>query len=173
MNNLKKVYVALGGNLGNPVLTFKKVIEKLMGMDEIVDLKVSRFYRTSPVSDLPQDPYVNAVCSFETTFSAHELLKNLQEIEKTFGKVEKPKNHPRFIDLDILFFREESYQDRHLEIPHPRWHERLFVIIPLLDLTEEIHVFKEKQLVKININSLLEGFLNINQEQVHVLLKEL
>jgi len=167
VNNLKKVYVALGGNLGNPALTFKKVIAKLKCINEIVDLKMSRFYRTTPVSDLPQDPYVNAVCSFETTFSVHELLQNLQEIEKTFGKVEKPKNHPRFIDLDILFFADECYQEKHLEIPHPRWQERLFVLIPLFDLTTEIHVLKENKLVKINIDSLLKGFLNINQEQVH------
>lgn len=166
---LKEVYVALGGNIGDVSDVLHKALKKLEDAPEISGLKTSRFYKTTPVSDLPQEPYVNAVCSFKTTCSAQELLKLLQELEVYFGKTAKPKNHPRKIDLDILFFSQESFKSEKLEIPHPRWQERLFVLIPLSDLITEIYVPEGDKIVKKEISTMLKEFSNINNEMVVLL----
>lgn len=152
--------MGLGGNIGDVFTVIGNVLKRLASHADIFDLKSSKIYQTTPVSDLPQPLYLNAVCSFKTAMSAKELLKVLQAIEKDFGKVEKPKNEPRTIDLDILFFGEESIKDHELEIPHPRWQERLFVLVPLLDLTTKIS-FLEK-----DISLMLKEFKNRHNEKV-------
>lgn len=166
MNSKKKVYVALGGNVGDPLACLKMALEELKQTSGISDLKVSKFYKTTPVSDLPQEQYVNAVCSFDTTYSVYELLEVLQSIEKRFGKNPKPKNYPRTVDLDILFYSNECIKNQDLEIPHPRFQERLFVLVPLSDLIDEICVGQENKMLKFTISSLLKEFSNINNETV-------
>lgn len=140
MNNQSKtqVYVGLGGNLGNTPLIFQEAITQLISHPKIFELRTSSLYQTSPISSIPQNDYINAVCTFQTTLHPCELLTILQNIEKSLGKVPKPKDAPRLIDLDILFFGEEVHSAPNLIIPHPRWFERLFVLIPLLDLTDII-----------------------------------
>lgn len=166
---LKEVFVALGGNIGDVPSVLKSALKKLKALPEICDLKTSRFYKTTPVSDLPQEPYVNAVCSFNTTFSACELLAVLQKIERDFGKTAKPKNHPRKIDLDILFYSHEKINTPDLEIPHPRWKERLFVLVPLSDLVEQIDVPEAEGVVRQDLSALLKDFVNIYNETVILL----
>lgn len=167
--NRYKVYLGLGGNIGNVGSTFKMILKRLVSTPEIFELKSSRFYETTPVSPIPQDPYVNAVCSFETTFLAKELLKVLQQIERDFGKVEKLKDEPRPIDLDILLYGEEAIKEKDLEIPHPHWQERLFVLIPLSDLTDSIEWVENNKRIKKNISLMLKEFKNIHNEKVTLL----
>jgi len=169
MKTQKKVYVALGGNIGDPLIVLKSALKQLENTLGISELEVSQFYKTTPVSDLVQEPYVNAVCSFNTSFSVYELLKVLQMIEINFGKTAKPKNYPRTIDLDILFYSQECIKSQELEIPHPRWQERLFVLVPLSDLVKEIYIPEGNKILKITISSLLKGFSNINNETVLLL----
>lgn len=163
---LKEVYVALGGNIGDVSDVLHKALKKIEDAPEVSGLKTSRFYKTTPVSDLPQEPYVNAVCSFNTTCSAQELLHMLQQIEIYFGKTAKPKNHPRKIDLDILFFSQESFKSESLEIPHPHWQKRLFVLVPLSDLISEIYIPEGGKIVRKEISLMLKEFSNINNEMV-------
>lgn len=130
---LPDVYIGLGSNLGDPA---GMVAEALRMLEAITsDFTASPFYLTSPVSDLPQPDFVNAVCRFKTALSPVELFAELQKIERHLGQSPKPKNAPRLIDLDILFFGQERLLTSVLEIPHPRWKERLFVLRPLADLT--------------------------------------
>lgn len=166
MKCLKDVYVALGGNLGNVSSILKQALEKLKTYPGIFELKISKFYKTSPVSDIPQESYINAVSFFKTDYEPLQLLEILQQIEMDFGKVTKAKNEPRMIDLDILFFDKKFIDNERLQIPHPRWDERLFVLIPLSDLVDEIEVPCGNMIVKKNINSLLKEFSNINNEEV-------
>jgi 2-amino-4-hydroxy-6-hydroxymethyldihydropteridine diphosphokinase len=169
MMTLKEVFVALGGNIGNVSLNLTEALKALKNLPEICDLRISRFYKTTPVSDLPQNPFVNAVCTFRTTFSASDLLRVLQKIERDLGKTVKPKNHPRKIDLDILFFAQEKYNTPELEIPHPRWKERLFVLIPLSDLVKQLDVPMAESIVRHDLNVLLKNFINFNNEKVMLL----
>jgi 2-amino-4-hydroxy-6-hydroxymethyldihydropteridine diphosphokinase len=135
---MKQVYIALGGNIGDVRKTFYEVIEEIQKSPHISQFHASSFYRTAPVSDIPQPDFLNAACAFQTTFSPHKLLYFLQEIEKKFGKVPKAKNAPRCIDIDILWYNGERIYDVDLEIPHPHWQERLFVLLPLSELVEEL-----------------------------------
>lgn len=135
----KLVYLGLGGNQGNPLLCLQQALTLLSSHTETVSqLKISHYYRTAPV--YYESPYwfVNAVCSFWTSLFLPEVFQLTQAIEKQLGKVEKPKNADRPIDIDILFYGTELSQEQAVEVPHPRWKERLFVLMPLADLTKEI-----------------------------------
>lgn len=136
----ESVYLGLGGNIGDRMSLLRQALALIAAIPEVQNLEVSSFYETEPVSDIPQSNYLNAVCRLTTRLKAHQLLASLQEIERVLGKVPKPKNVPRVIDIDILFFGREGHKTHDLEIPHPRWRERLFVIVPLLDLTKTIVV---------------------------------
>lgn len=166
---MKEVFVALGGNIGNRVATFNRALHEIAKLGDITDLRCSCFYQTSPVSTIQQDDYLNAVCTFLTSVAPKELSYELRKIEIMLGKTPKPKEFPRTIDLDILFFGTEGYLDDELEIPHPRWHQRKFVLVPLADLVEEIFVpdskgIKGKRLV--NIKKMIELLPNTNNETI-------
>lgn len=132
------VYLSLGSNIGNSFLTLTRTLELIKTIPDVHLLDVSDFYRTTPVSSIPQRDFLNAACTLKTTLPAHDLYHALHEIEILLGKIPKEKNAPRPIDIDILFFGNKWYQTKELCIPHPHWKERLFVLIPLLDLTEKI-----------------------------------
>lgn len=136
----KMVYLSLGGNLGDRKGTLEQALRLIAGMSEVKDFQTSSFYETSPMYLMQQANYLNAVCRFQTKLEPFTLFKALQSIEKCLGKEPKPKNYPRIIDIDVLFYGTESYQDKDLKIPHCSWKERLFVIIPLLELTKTITV---------------------------------
>lgn len=98
-------------------------------------LNASSLHETAPVSDIPQPNYINAAASIETTLTALELLGQLLEIEKRFGRTRTAeRNTPRTLDLDILFFGDLVLQDATLTLPHPRLHERRFALQPLAEL---------------------------------------
>lgn len=134
-----EVYLGLGGNIGDSAAILQTALQHIQNLN-ISDMRTSRFYQTKPISDIDQRWYVNAACRFMTSMGARELLNKLQHIEIALGKTLKPKNAPRVIDIDLLFFGTEGYNDNDCEVPHPRWKERLFVIMPLLDLTESINL---------------------------------
>jgi 2-amino-4-hydroxy-6-hydroxymethyldihydropteridine diphosphokinase len=136
----KKVYLGLGSNIGDSVDTVWHACQAIEAIDHVYDFVVSRLYQTAPVSDIPQPDYINAVCRFDTDFAVIELWERLQAIEKMLGKIDKAKNAPRVIDIDILFYGSDSYDNAGLQIPHPRWKERLFVLVPLCDLEPLINV---------------------------------
>ncbi|MBS4169249.1 2-amino-4-hydroxy-6-hydroxymethyldihydropteridine diphosphokinase [Parachlamydia sp. AcF125] len=167
---MKKAFVGLGGNIGDSCSILRQALKHIEQLSGIVHLKVSSFYLTTPVGPVLQNHFVNAVCCFETTYSAEDLLAHLQGIEKALGKVEKPKNAPRIIDLDLLFFGTEVYTSSCLQVPHPRWRERLFVLAPLADLVEELEVpLKDGKGIRVNLRHLLHAFPNIHEETVSLL----
>jgi len=138
---MERVYVALGGNIGETEQIFARALQKIKSLDGVAGLLVSSFYQTKPVSEIAQADFLNAVCSFETTLNPKALLRALQKIERDLGKVKKGRDEPRVIDLDLIFYGNEVVHDEELMIPHPRWHEREFVLTPLIELMEkEQHV---------------------------------
>jgi 2-amino-4-hydroxy-6-hydroxymethyldihydropteridine diphosphokinase len=138
---MKTVFVAFGANLGDPPKTFQMAMEFIASHPEIHHLRHSTAHWTEPVDSIPESPiFLNAVCQFETTLSAKELAAFLQKIEKDLGKTPKPKEIPRKIDLDLLFYGTETIQERDLEVPHPRWRGRLFVLKPLAELVTRLPV---------------------------------
>jgi len=167
--DVEEVYVGLGGNIGDSVGILQHALDKMASLPGIYDLKASSFYVTTPVSEIPQRYYVNAVCRFSTKLAAHDLLKQLQQIEIALSKTPKAKNAPRIIDLDILLFRSEIHKTPDLEIPHPRWKERLFVLKPLAELVDKLPVPNTAGICHCSIQELLKSFPNIHEETVLLL----
>ncbi len=133
IHRLTTVYLSLGGNQESSWEAIEKALDALTLLSEGF-FEVSSFYHTSPVGDENQNAFINVACRFQTTLAPKALLEKTQRIENNLGKIPKPKWAPRVIDIDILFYGMHTHLDDELEIPHPRWKERLFVLVPLLDL---------------------------------------
>ena len=123
-----KAVIALGANIGNPKEQMDLAVAMLR---EATDFKlVSNYYSTKPVSDIPQPDYLNAVCIVESDLPAMDLLALLHGIEKTLGRERTEKWGPRTIDLDLIQYGSLLSSADELQLPHPRAHERRFVIEP-------------------------------------------
>lgn len=155
----RRVYLGLGGNEGNVLLCLQRALDLLSNRQEIFGLTTSHFYQTAPWQATGPTWFVNAVCYFQTVLTPEEIFKITQEIESQLGKIAKPRHAPRPIDIDLLFYGHHLYQKGGLTIPHPRWKERLFVLIPLENLTSEILLYgqagHERYLLKDLIKPLL------------------
>ncbi|MDA9210823.1 2-amino-4-hydroxy-6-hydroxymethyldihydropteridine diphosphokinase [Methylophilaceae bacterium] len=135
MNN---IYIALGSNLKNPKKQIKDGIQSIKKIDGVQILSKSKLYETPPVGILDQPNFVNAVIKIDSDLSPNKLLEELLNIENNAARVRIDKNGPRTLDLDILLFNDLILDKKNLIIPHPRMHERLFVLIPLKDIDETI-----------------------------------
>ncbi|MDP1835621.1 MAG: 2-amino-4-hydroxy-6-hydroxymethyldihydropteridine diphosphokinase [Chlamydiales bacterium] len=160
-----EVFLGFGGNIGDTKAVLTQAIDLIRELPLVYNVMSSQFYLTSPVSDIPQAPYINAVCRLETSYSPTELLGCLQDLEGLFGKdmMPKVKNAPRVLDIDILFFGQQRIVAPGLEIPHPRWQERLFVLRPLSDLERHI-TLPTGQIV--DVNYLIDTFPHLANQWV-------
>jgi 2-amino-4-hydroxy-6-hydroxymethyldihydropteridine diphosphokinase len=132
------VFIALGSNQGDRELNLLRAVAEIgrLGASRITAL--SGFYDTEPVGPVPQENFLNAALRLETGLSPHQLLNELQRIETTvFRRARTVPWGPRPMDLDILFFGELVLADAELTIPHPRLHERRFVLVPLAEIAPD------------------------------------
>lgn len=133
---LNNVYLGLGSNLRNRKANIKKCLDFLKSEQGINLKKQSSFYETKPVGGPKQRDFINAVVLIQTSLTPRSLLKVLKDIEIKLGrKKSKILWGPRIIDIDILFFDQLIYKGRNLKIPHPRMHERLFVLEPFYEIS--------------------------------------
>lgn len=144
-------YIALGSNLGNRRAHLESALEQLRQTPGVEVLAVSRFWETEPVGGPPaQHPYLNAVCAVATELSPFELHRELLRIEQTHGRQRGEANAPRTLDLDLLLYGEEIIQSAELIIPHPRMHQRAFVLGPLAELAPTlIHPVLRRSVVEL------------------------
>ena len=157
------VYIGLGANLGNPLTTFEKCLPLIEGYSEIISK--SRLYRSAPYGFADQPPFINAAIRIETNLPPLDLLKKLQETEKTLGKKVIRKNGPRVIDLDLLLYDDLSLDNDDLVLPHPRILNRDFVLRPLLDLNPELsHPFWAPKTLKSALSGLQQKFVENDPE---------
>lgn len=126
-------YLALGSNLGDRLETLQRAVELLDARPGIEVIRSSRVYETDPVGP-PQPAYLNAVVEARTDLKPHELLKETQAVEDELGRVRAERWGPRTIDVDVLTFDERTVDEPDLVVPHPRMHERGFVLVPLGEL---------------------------------------
>lgn len=131
-------FIAVGSNLGDREKNIADAQKKLSTASGIQFLEASSLYETDPVGGPPQGKYLNAVWKIETDLKPQALLKLLLQIEADLGRVRTEKNAPRPIDLDILFYGDTIVAEPGLRIPHPRLHEREFVLQPLMDLAPDV-----------------------------------
>lgn len=143
-----KIYIAMGSNVGKRRQHLIHAIEAMEKIREFHYPRISQIYETSPVGGpAKQGKYLNAVLEIETLLTPQEVLKHLLAIEKKLGRKRSVKNAPRTIDLDLLLYEGKVIEEPGLTLPHPRLHERLFVLKPLCDLAPElIHPILKKKL---------------------------
>jgi 2-amino-4-hydroxy-6-hydroxymethyldihydropteridine diphosphokinase len=132
-----KVFVGVGSNLGDREFLIRKAVESMRDLPRTLVVRVSSLYDTDPVGEVEQPVFLNAVVWLETTLEPRELLWQLLLIEKRMGRVRTQRWGPRPIDLDLLFYGEETVDEPDLKIPHPEAHQRAFVLLPLLELDPE------------------------------------
>jgi 2-amino-4-hydroxy-6-hydroxymethyldihydropteridine diphosphokinase len=130
-----RAYVGLGANLGDRERTLRAAVDALGAEDGIGVVAVSTLRETDPVGVGDQPRFVNGVVALDTTLAARELLDRLLAIEQRFGRVRVLGEHrPRTLDLDLLLYGDEELDEPGLTVPHPRLHERRFVLEPLAEL---------------------------------------
>ncbi len=127
-------YIALGSNMGDKENNIKQAIKKLKDSPRIKVSKVSAFYETEPVGVIEQDLFLNGAVQIETLLTPKELMTRLLEIEAELKRVRTIKWGPRTIDLDILLYDDYITATEDVVIPHPRMHERSFVLEPLNEI---------------------------------------
>ena len=127
-----RAVVALGSNIGEPRENLNLAIALLREATEVV--AVSSYYQTKPVGYLDQPDFLNAVCLIESELPAMDLLKMLHGIEKTMGRERSIQWGPRTIDLDLIQYGALLSNAEELKLPHPRAHERRFVLEPWLEI---------------------------------------
>lgn len=131
-----RAYVGLGANLGDRERTLRAAVEALAANPRIEVLAVSSLRETDPVGPVREQPrFLNGAVALETSLPAGELLDVLLQTEAAFGRTrEGPPGGPRTLDLDLLLFGDEAIDEPGLQVPHPRLHERPFVLEPLAEL---------------------------------------
>lgn len=132
-------WVGLGANLGEARATLDAAFDALARLEGTRLRRRSALYRTAPI-DAGGPDYLNAVAELETTLAPHALLAQLQSIERAHGRERPYRNAPRTLDLDLLLFGERVIATPDLVVPHPRLHERAFVLQPLSELAPELVV---------------------------------
>jgi 2-amino-4-hydroxy-6-hydroxymethyldihydropteridine diphosphokinase len=129
--------IALGANLGDRLAALAEAVNRIRDLGEVV--AVSPLYDTDPVGYADQPRYLNGVLLLETTgLSPETLLDGFQQIEHDLGRIRTFPNAPRTLDLDLLFFGDQIIRTDRLIVPHPRLHERAFVLVPLADLVPDL-----------------------------------
>ena len=149
-----KAVIALGANIGNPLENLEIALSLLRESTEVIS--VSSFYKTAPVGGPEQPDYLNAVCIIESELPALDLLSLLHGIEKSLGRERSEHWGPRTIDLDLIQFGGLLSKSTELELPHPRAHERRFVLEPWLEIDSDavllIHGRVDQLLAQLPLN---------------------
>ena len=144
-------YIGLGSNMGDRESNLSKAISAMSSQPGLKVIKSSNFYETKPVSDIPQDDYLNAVVMASTICSPERLMGILLQIELDLGR-ERPglPLGPRVIDLDLLFYGNKITDSAFVTLPHPRLHERLFVLEPFCEVNPFfVHPIKGKRIFEL------------------------
>jgi 2-amino-4-hydroxy-6-hydroxymethyldihydropteridine diphosphokinase len=133
-------YIGLGANLGDREATIRRAVEAIGAAPDTRVLLVSTLRETDPVGLVDQPKFLNGVARVETTASARCLIDRLLDLERGLGRDRStsPPGGPRAIDLDLLLYGEETVDEPGLVVPHPRLHERRFVLEPLLEISPQL-----------------------------------
>ena len=133
----RRCYIGLGSNLREPAAQIAEAFGELERLPRTLLVRRSSLYRSAPIGKPDQPEFINAVAVLETELSPAELLEALLAIEAHHGRVRGEPNGPRTLDLDLLLFGDEVIHLPQLDVPHPRMHERAFVLRPLAEVDPE------------------------------------
>jgi 2-amino-4-hydroxy-6-hydroxymethyldihydropteridine diphosphokinase len=136
----ERVYLSLGGNLGDPAKSMGAALRLLDSDARVSVTGVSSLYRTPPWGKLDQPDFLNAAAALSTSLEPHALLDLCLEIERQLKRVREERWGPRLVDLDILTFGDRTIHDSGLDVPHPRMLERAFVLVPLAEIAPDLRI---------------------------------
>ena len=135
-----RAFIGIGSNLGDRAANYREAIQRIAAIPETRVVRQSSIYETEPVGDI-KGAFLNGAIEVETELQADAFIKKMLSVERVMGrkrvrgrKPPRGKYRPRVIDLDLLFFNKEMIKTRMLEVPHPRLHERKFVLAPMAEL---------------------------------------
>lgn len=158
-----RAYVALGSNLGNPVTTVEDAIEAMAALRGSLLKAMSSLFRTAPIGLKHQPDFINAVVALDTRLTPQDLMAELFALEAKFGRERSVRNAPRTLDLDLLMHGDTVSDDPALTLPHPRMHERAFVLAPLAEIAPTLVIPGRGRVAE-----LLEG---CRDQRIHPLIK--
>ena len=140
-------YIAVGSNLGDRRATIDQAIETIRARRDISLVQVSSMIETDPVGDIEQGRYLNGMIHIQTRMDARELLEHMMRVEQSLGRDRSVEQRwgPRTIDLDLIVFGDQIIDEPGLQVPHPRLHERSFVLAPLCEIAADIVVLVHNQ----------------------------
>jgi len=137
---MSKIYIALGSNLEEPSQQIYKAINLIDAIDELSVTHTSSLYKTKPIGKIDQPDFINAAVKVEGDISPENLHAALQDIETQAGRIRMELNEPRTLDLDILLIDDLIMKTKKLTVPHPRMHQRQFVIVPLFEINQKLNI---------------------------------
>ncbi|MGQ4878208.1 2-amino-4-hydroxy-6-hydroxymethyldihydropteridine diphosphokinase [Billgrantia sp. LNSP4103-1] len=140
MTPLVDAYVGLGSNLDAPVEQVRRALEELDALPLTTRMAASRLYVSRPVGPQDQPDFINAVAHLRTRLSPLALLDQLQSLEQRHRRVRQRHWGPRTLDLDLLLYGNETLELPRLRVPHPEMASRAFVLLPLAELTPQLHL---------------------------------
>ncbi|MEA3499529.1 MAG: 2-amino-4-hydroxy-6-hydroxymethyldihydropteridine diphosphokinase [Candidatus Marinimicrobia bacterium] len=151
---MKQVFLGFGSNMGNSQKTVTEAIKMISENKNFKMINKSSLYKTEPLLYKNQDYFINAVAEFSTNFNAKSTLKYIHKIENKYHRKRNKKKRygPRTLDIDILFYNNETINTDFLKIPHPKFSERKFVLIPMTEIASNYEV--------INTNKTINSYLN-------------
>jgi 2-amino-4-hydroxy-6-hydroxymethyldihydropteridine diphosphokinase len=135
---MARAFIGLGANVGDPAAAVAWAAGELAGLAGTRLVRSSSLYRTGPVGYAEQPDFVNAVAMLETALTSRALLDALLGIERAAGRERTFPNAPRVIDLDLLLYDDQVIDAPGLAVPHPRMHERAFVLVPLVEIAPDV-----------------------------------
>ena len=133
-------YVGLGANIGEPRRQLQAAIEELKELPDSAVVLASGLYRSAPLGYVNQPDFLNAVVQIDTRLAPEALLARLQEIEQRHDRQRPFAGAPRTLDLDLLLYGDQTIDTPRLTVPHPRMHERAFVLKPLAEIAPEVAI---------------------------------
>ena len=142
MSEVQRAFVGLGGNLGDVETTLVEALWAIDGLPQTSIRAQSALYRSKPWGRGDQPDFLNGAVELQTRMTPRVLLEHLLAIEERFGRVRAKEDRwgPRTLDLDVLVFGEEVIDESGLHVPHPRLHERAFVLVPLAEIAPSLHI---------------------------------
>ncbi|MDT8901276.1 2-amino-4-hydroxy-6-hydroxymethyldihydropteridine diphosphokinase [Anaeroselena agilis] len=138
------ICLGLGSNLGDREGNIAAAVARLAAWPGVTVERVSSLYETAPLGYTDQPDFLNAVASVSTTLTPHELLAACLAVERALGRERKVRWGPRTVDIDVLFYDDVVLEAAELTLPHPRFHERCFVLVPLAEIAGEAPVYGGK-----------------------------
>lgn len=137
---MARAYIALGSNLRDPADEVSRAFAELDALPATRLVRRSSLYRTAPVGYDNQPDFINAVAEVETSLSPLELLRAILQLENQHGRERLFPNAPRVLDLDLLLYDDVAMRTTELTLPHPRMHERGFVLLPLAEIAPDLEI---------------------------------